>query len=56
MIPADPRKIATRVNETNLAQVQGWLTSLGYHSAYVVFSRSMDDYADYFGAPADYSN
>ena len=31
-----------------------WIDSLGHPSAYVVFSRGMANYADYFGYPTGY--
>ena len=45
----------TTANGTNLAKVQEWLDSLGYHHAYVVFSLSMAAHADFFGTPPHYS-
>ena len=54
VIPAFPNGPPT-INEANLGEVQGWLASLGYHSAYVVFSRSMTAFADFYGAPYGYA-
>jgi hypothetical protein len=34
--------------------VTQWIDSLGHSSVYVVFSKSMGNYASYFGYPAGY--
>jgi len=39
------------LNEANLGQVERWVAGLGHRSAYVVISRNMDFYAEYFGPP-----
>ena len=54
VMPADPQTGASYLNEANLGDVVQWIDTLGHASAYVVFSKSMDNYADYFGAPAGY--
>jgi hypothetical protein len=54
VIPAFPNGPPS-INEANIGEVQGWLASLGYRSAYVVFSRSMAAYADFYGAPYGYA-
>ncbi len=54
VIPAFPNGPPT-INEANLGEIQGWLASLGYRSAYVVFSRSMTSFADFYGAPYGYA-
>ena len=38
-----------------MASVEAWIASLGHHSVYVVFSRSMAAYVDYFGTPQGYA-
>ena len=53
-MPADPQSGASWLDEANLGDVVQWIDSLGHPSAYVVFSKSMDNYAGYFGAPAGY--
>jgi hypothetical protein len=54
IMPADPQDGASWLDEANLGEVQQWIDSLGHPSAYVVFSRSMANYADYFGYPIGY--
>jgi hypothetical protein len=54
VIPADPQNSPANINEANLAEVQNWITYLGYHSAYVVFSRTMTAYYNYYGVPFGY--
>jgi hypothetical protein len=54
IMPADPQNGASWLNEANLGDVEQWIDSLGHPSAYVVFSQSMANYADYFGYPAGY--
>jgi hypothetical protein len=54
IMPADPQDGASWLDEANLGEVQQWIDSLGHPSAYVVFSRSMANYADYFGYPTGY--
>lgn len=54
-MPADPSVGHTWLNEANVPEVQKWLGSFGHHDIYVVFSRSMATYADYFGAPHGYT-
>jgi hypothetical protein len=54
IIPARTQN-STTANGANLAEVAIWLDSLGYRHAYVVVSRSMAAYANYFGKPRDYS-
>jgi hypothetical protein len=54
-MPADPQVGASWLDEANVSEVEAWIVSLGYHSAYVVFSRNMAAYTDYFGAPHGYA-
>ncbi len=54
-IPADPQLGAAWVNEGDVGAVERWVASLGRATGYVVFSRSMGAYAEYFGAPRGYS-
>ena len=54
VMPADPQSGASWLNEANLGDVVQWIDSLGHPSAYVVFSKGMDNYAGYFGAPPGY--
>jgi hypothetical protein len=54
VIPADPQDGADWLNEADVIGVEQWIASLGHASAYVVFSQSMANYADYFGYPAGY--
>lgn len=53
-IPADSLSPPDLLNEANVGEVQAWIASLGYRSAYVVFSRSMAAYVNYFGTPYGY--
>jgi hypothetical protein len=54
IMPADPQNGASWLNEASLGDVEQWIDSLGHPSAYVVFSQSMANYADYFGYPTGY--
>jgi hypothetical protein len=54
VIPADPQFGASWLDEASVPQVEQWIGSLGNGSAYVVFSRSMAEYASYFGYPTGY--
>ena len=54
IMPADPQDGASWLNEANLGDVQRWIDSLGHPSGYVVFSKSMTNYANYFGYPRGY--
>ncbi len=54
VMPADPQSGASWLDEANLGDVVQWIDSLGHPSVYVVFSKSMGNYAGYFGAPAGY--
>ena len=55
VMPADPQFGQSWLNEASLTDVEQWLASFGSTSTYVVFSRSMAAYADYFGYPAGYA-
>jgi hypothetical protein len=54
VVPSDPQDGAAFLDEGNVIDVEQWLASLGHSSVYFVFSQSMANYADYFGAPAGY--
>ena len=54
IMPADPQNGASWLDEANLGEVTQWIGSLGHSSAYVVFSKSMGNYASYFGYPTGY--
>jgi hypothetical protein len=54
IMPADPQSGASWLDEANLGEVTQWIGSLGHSSAYVVFSKSMGNYASYFGYPTGY--
>jgi hypothetical protein len=54
VMPSDPQDGASWLDEGDLSDVQQWIDSLGHPSAYVVFSRSMGNYASYFGYPTGY--
>ena len=55
VIPADPQEGQSWPNEASTIQVEQWLASFGHHDIFVVFSRSMATYADFFGAPQGYA-
>jgi hypothetical protein len=55
VIPSDPQYGQSWLNEANVTEVEQWLASLGHRTAYVVFSRSMAAYVDYFGYPTGYA-
>ena len=51
-LPADVQlDVSPWMDEANLGEVETWVASLDMRTAYVVFSRSMAFYADFFGAP-----
>jgi len=51
-MPADLQlDVPAWLDEANLGQVERWVAGLGHRSAYVVISRNMDFYAEYFGPP-----
>ena len=54
VIPADPQFGASWLDEGNVTDVEQWIGSLGHGGGYVVFSRSMAEYASYFGYPTGY--
>ena len=54
-IPADPQIGDDTVDEGNVDKVVSWVNSLGRGDPYVVFSRSLGAYAEYFGAPRGYA-
>jgi hypothetical protein len=54
-MPSDPQLGATWLNEANVSEVYNWIRSLGESPAYVVFSRSMANYASYYAAPRGYT-
>ncbi len=55
VMPSDPQDGEAWLDEANLSAVDSWMVSLGYRSAYVVFSRGMGAYASYFGAPSGFA-
>jgi hypothetical protein len=55
VVPADPQYGQSWLNEGSLTEVEQWLASLGHRTAYVVFSRGMAAYVNYFGYPAGYA-
>jgi hypothetical protein len=54
IMPSDPQNGGSWLDEGSLGDVQQWIDSLGHPSAYVVFSKSMENYASYFGYPRGY--
>ena len=55
ILPADPQLGPVTMDESNVTQVESWITGLGHHTAYVVVSRSMQDWADFYGSPVGYA-
>jgi len=53
--PADPQLGPSWMNEGNVEQVESWMASLGQRTVYVVVSRSMNNWANYYGAPDGYA-
>lgn len=53
-IPADPQIGKAWLDEGNLSDVEKWMASYGQNTAYVVFSRSMDAYVNYYDVPHGY--
>jgi hypothetical protein len=54
IVPSDPQDGPAWLDEGNVLDVEEWLISLGQPTVYFVFSQSMANYSDYFGAPAGY--
>ena len=54
VVPADPQEGGGWMTEANVTEVEQWISSLGNHPTYVVMSRSMAAYTDYFGGPYGY--
>jgi len=54
IVPSDPQDGPAWLDEGNVINVEQWLAAQGHSSVYFVFSQSMANYADYFGAPAGY--
>jgi hypothetical protein len=54
VIPSDPQIGQSWLNEADLVAVEQWIASLRHPGAYVVFSQSMANYANYFGYPTGY--
>jgi hypothetical protein len=54
VIPADPQLGQDYLDEADVLGVEQWISSFGHGGAYVVFSQSMANYADYFGYPSGY--
>jgi hypothetical protein len=54
LMPSDPQYGQSWLNESNAADVQNWIASLGHGTAYLVVSRSMHADARYFGTPTGY--
>lgn len=55
ILPADPQIGPSWMDEGNLAQVESWIAGLHHRSAYVVVSRSMNGWAEFYGAPQGYA-
>jgi len=55
VMPADPQYGPSWLNEASVTEVEQYLASLGHRTAYVVFSRSMSAYVNYFGYPTGYA-
>jgi hypothetical protein len=47
--------IPANIDEDNIGEVQEWISSLGYHTIYVVFSRSMAEDVNWAGRPSGYA-
>jgi hypothetical protein len=54
IMPSDPQQGPAWLNEGSLLDVEQWLAAQGHASVYVVFTRSMANYASYFGYPTGY--
>jgi hypothetical protein len=54
VMPADPQEGEAWLTESNALEVKNWIADLGRRNAYVVVSRSMNAWADYYGAPRGY--
>jgi hypothetical protein len=55
VMPADPQLGPSWMDEGNLPEVESWIGSLGHRTAYVVVSRSMNAWANFYGAPQGYA-
>ena len=52
---ADPQLGPASMDEGNVEQMESWMAGLGQRTVYVVVSRSMNNWADYYGAPKGYA-
>ncbi len=52
---ADPQLGPATMDEGNVEQMESWMAGLGQRTVYVVVSRSMNNWADYYGAPKGYA-
>ena len=55
VLPADPQLGPAWMDEGNVKQVQRWITGLGHRTAYVVVSRSMDNWDNFYSTPRGYN-
>jgi hypothetical protein len=53
--PADPQEGPSWMDEGNVHQMGSWMAGLDHRTVYVVVSRSMDNWANYYGAPDGYA-
>ena len=54
VLPADPQNRESWMNEADIDAVERWVARFHDGSTYVVFSRTMHGYAEFFGAPKGY--
>jgi hypothetical protein len=54
-LPSDPQIGPSYLDEGSVPQVENWITGLGHRSAYVIVSRSMDNWSNFYGAPQGYA-
>jgi len=54
VLPADPQLGPAWMDEGDVRQVRSWVAGLGYRTAYVVVSRSMNAWASFYGEPRGY--
>jgi hypothetical protein len=54
VLPADAQIGPASLNEGDIPQVRSYIAGLGHRTAYIVVSRSMDNWANFYGSPPGY--
>jgi hypothetical protein len=56
VLPSDPQSGLSWLNAGNIPEVDSWVKSIGRSESYLVISRSMIDYAQYYGFPKGFEH